>query len=85
MEGQVRGVARMIERDEACVEVLQQTAALRAAIDSVTMLLMEDHVHGCVNSAVKSGDAEALTDEVMDVVRRGMGRPARGSRTSAES
>ena len=79
MEGQVRGVARMIERDEDCVDVLQQTAALRAAVDSVTMLLMEDHVQGCVNSAVKSGDAEALTDEVMEVVRRGMGRPARSS------
>ena len=79
MEGQVRGVARMIERDEDCVDVLQQTAALRAAVDSVTMLLLEDHVHGCVNSAVKAGDADALTDEVMDVVRRGMGRPARSS------
>ena len=76
MEGQVRGVARMIERDEDCVDVLQQTAALRAAIDSVSMLLMEDHVQGCVNSAVKAGDAAALTEEVMEVVRRGMGRPA---------
>jgi DNA-binding FrmR family transcriptional regulator len=84
MEGQVRGVARMIERDESCVDVLQQTAALRAAIDSVSMLLMEDHVHGRVNSVVKDGDADALTDEVMDVVRRGMGRP-RTSRVSAES
>ena len=79
MEGQVRGVARMIERDEACVDVLQQTAALRAAVDSVSMLLMEDHVQGCVSSALKSGDAESVTDEVMDVVRRGMGRPARSS------
>ena len=85
MEGQVRGVARIIERDESCVDVLQQTAALRAAVDSVTMLLMEDHVHGCVNSAVKDGDAEALTDEVMDVVRRGMGRPSRSSRSSADA
>jgi DNA-binding FrmR family transcriptional regulator len=86
MEGQVRGVARMIERDEDCVDVLQQTAALRAAVDSVTMLLMEDHVHDCVNSAVQSGDPDALTDEVMDVVRRGMGRPARsGSRSSSEA
>jgi len=82
MEGQVRGVSRMIERDEDCVDVLQQTAALRAAVDSVTMLLMEDHVQGCVNSAVKSGDADALTDEVMEVVRRGMGRPARSGRSS---
>jgi len=85
MEGQVRGVARMMERDETCIDVLQQTAALRAAIDSVSMLLMEDHVSGCVSSAVKSGEADALTDEVMDVVRRGMGRPARGSRTGPEA
>ncbi len=84
MEGQVRGVARMIERDEDCVDVLQQTAALRAAIDSVSMLLMEDHVHGCVNSVVKSGDADALTSEVMEVVRRGMGRPTRPNRASPE-
>ena len=85
MEGQVRGVARMIERDEDCVDVLQQTAALRAAVDSVTMLLLEDHVHGCVNSAVRTGEADALTDEVMEVVRRGMGRPARPSRSSSEA
>lgn len=84
MEGQVRGVARMIERDEDCVDVLQQTAALRAAIDSVTMLLMEDHVHGCVASAVKAGNADAVTDDVMEVVRRGMGRPSRTSRASAD-
>lgn len=84
MEGQVRGVARMIERDEDCIDVLQQTAALRAAIDSVTMLLMEDHVHGCVNSAVRRGNPDALTHEVMEVVRRGMGRPSRSTRTGSE-
>ena len=75
----------MIERDEDCLDVLQQTAALRAAIDSVSMLLMEDHVHGCVNSAVQRGDTEALTDEVMEVVRRGMGRPVRATRPASES
>ncbi len=85
MEGQVRGVARMIERDEDCVDVLQQTAALRAAIDSVSMLLMEDHVHGRVTAAVKRGDVEVLTAEVMEVVRRSMGRPARASRTGPET
>ena len=81
MEGQVRGVARMIERDEDCVDVLQQTAALRAAVDAVSMLLMEDHVQGCATSAIQSGDAEALTEEVMEVVRRGMGRPLRAPRS----
>jgi DNA-binding FrmR family transcriptional regulator len=77
MEGQVRGIARMVERDEACLDVMQQTAALRAAIDSVTMLLMEDHVHGCLTKALLSGDSAVVADEVMEVLRRSMGRPAR--------
>jgi len=77
MEGQVRGVARMIERDEDCVDILQQTAALRAAVDSVSMLLMEDHVQACVDSAVERGEVAGLTEEVMEVVRRGIGRPTR--------
>lgn len=85
MEGQVRGIARMVERDEYCIDVLQQTAALKAAVDSVTMLLLEDHVSGCLRTAVKTGDAEAYTNEVMDVVRRSMGRPARQGRSSTES
>ena len=85
MEGQVRGVARMIERDDDCVDVLQQTAALRAAIDSVSMLLMEDHVQGCVRSALEQGDSEGVTEEVMEVVRRGMGRPVRAGRGGGAS
>jgi CsoR family transcriptional regulator, copper-sensing transcriptional repressor len=84
MEGQVRGIARMIERDEACLDVMQQTAALRAAVDSVTMLVMEDHVHGCLARAASSGDGEAAADEVLEVLRRGMGRPGRSSRASPE-
>ena len=85
MEGQVRGIARMVERDDYCIDILQQTAALRAAVDAVSMLLMEDHVAGCLRTAVKTGNAEAYTEEVMDVVRRSMGRPARASRSSQET
>ena len=81
MEGQVRGVARMIERDEYCIDILQQTAALRAAVDAVSLLLMEDHVAGCLATAVKTGEAQIYTEEVMEVVRRSMGRPVR-ARTS---
>ncbi len=77
MEGQIRGVARMIERDEYCIDILQQTAALRAAVDAVSLMLMEDHVAGCLTTAVRTGDAQAYTEEVMEVVRRSMGRPAR--------
>jgi DNA-binding FrmR family transcriptional regulator len=78
MEGQVRGIARMIEREEYCVDILQQTAALRAAVDAVSVLVLEDHVQGCVRTAAERGEADAYVDEVIDVVRRTLGRPIRG-------
>jgi CsoR family transcriptional regulator, copper-sensing transcriptional repressor len=77
MEGQVRGIARMIEREEYCVDILQQTAALRAAVDSLSILLLEDHVQGCVRTAAERGEADRYVDEVVDVVRRTLGRPVR--------
>ncbi len=83
IEGQVRGIARMIEREEYCVDILQQTAALRAAVDSLSILVLEDHVQGCVRTAAEQGEADAYVDEVLDVVRRTLGRPVRaGSRTT---
>ena len=85
IEGQVRGIARMIERDEYCIDILQQTAALRAAVDAVTLMLLEDHVSGCLTTAVRTGQAEVYTEEVMEVVRRSMGRPARSSRTASDT
>jgi DNA-binding FrmR family transcriptional regulator len=82
MEGQVRGIARMIEREEYCVDILQQTAALRAAVDAVSILVLEDHVQGCVRTAAERGEADEYVDEVIDVVRRTLGRPVRGSSRS---
>ncbi len=83
MEGQVRGIARMIERDEYCVDILQQTAALRAAVDAVSILVLEDHVQGCVRTAAERGEADQYVDEVIDVVRRTLGRPIRGGSRTA--
>ncbi len=82
MEGQVRGIARMIEREEYCVDILQQTAALRAAIDSLSILILEDHVSGCVRTAAEHGNADEYVDEVIDVVRRTLGRPVRAATRS---
>jgi CsoR family transcriptional regulator, copper-sensing transcriptional repressor len=79
IEGQARGIARMIEREEYCIDILQQAAALRAAVDSVSLLVLEDHVQGCVRTAAERGEADRYVDEVLDVVRRTMGRPVRGT------
>ena len=83
IEGQVRGIARMIEREEYCVDILQQTSALRAAVDSLAILVLEDHVQGCVRTAAENGDAERYVDEVVDVVRRTLGRPGPERRPEA--
>jgi DNA-binding FrmR family transcriptional regulator len=82
IEGQVRGIARMIEREEYCVDILQQTAALRAAVDAVSILVLEDHVQGCVRTAAERGEADQYVDEVLDVVRRTLGRPVRGTKSA---
>ena len=79
IEGQVRGIARMIEREEYCVDILQQTAALRAAVDAVSIMVLEDHVQGCVRTAAERGEADKYVEEVLDVVRRTLGRPVRST------
>jgi DNA-binding FrmR family transcriptional regulator len=79
IEGQVRGIGRMIEREEYCVDILQQTAALRAAIDAVSIMVLEDHVQGCVRTAAERGEADQYVEEVLDVVRRTLGRPVRST------
>jgi DNA-binding FrmR family transcriptional regulator len=82
IEGQVRGITRMIEREEYCVDILQQTSALRAAVDSLAVLVLEDHVTGCVRTAAANGDADRYVEEVVDVVRRTLGRPVRSTTRS---
>jgi DNA-binding FrmR family transcriptional regulator len=84
IEGQVRGIARMIEREEYCIDILQQTAALRAAVDAVSVMVLEDHVQGCVRSAAERGEADRYVEEVVDVVRRTLGRPVRSSTRTAD-
>jgi DNA-binding FrmR family transcriptional regulator len=70
ISGQVRGVAGMIEEERYCVDVLTQIAAIRSALDAVAMQLLEDHAHGCVQSAIRGGRGEHAVDEFMAVVKR---------------
>ena len=67
LEGQVRGIGRMVDGEEYCVDILQQIAALRAAVDALGLLILEDHVRGCVKSAVEKGEADKYVEEVLDV------------------
>jgi DNA-binding FrmR family transcriptional regulator len=68
VQGQVRGIARMVEEDRYCVDVLIQIAAVRSALDAVAKNLLGEHAHHCVQSAVKAGDGDRAIDELLEVV-----------------
>jgi len=74
IEGQVRGIARLVEDEAYCLDILQQVEAMTAAADSVGLLLLEDHIDGCLAHAIETGQGEPYVDEVMTVVRRALGR-----------
>ncbi|MCC6618730.1 MAG: metal-sensitive transcriptional regulator [Chloroflexi bacterium] len=76
IEGQARGIGRLVEEEAYCLDVLQQVEALTAAADQVALLIVEDHIAGCLTHAIEVGDGQPYVDEVMAVVRRLMGRRA---------
>jgi DNA-binding FrmR family transcriptional regulator len=72
-EGQVRGIARMVEEDRYCIDILTQLAAADTALESVALAILDDHVKHCVAGALASGDetdATAKVDELLAAVRR---------------
>lgn len=70
IEGQVRGIGRMLDEDRYCVDILTQVSAVRSALDALALELLEHHLHGCVQEAVVSGAGEAAIDEAMHVIRK---------------
>ncbi|NTV89398.1 MAG: metal-sensitive transcriptional regulator [Clostridiales bacterium] len=64
VEGQVKGIQRMIEEDKPCAEVLTQVAAVRAAVNKVGSLMLEKHSMTCIINAVNSEDKEKAMSEL---------------------
>lgn len=70
IEGQIRGIARMIEEDRYCVDILTQVAAVQSALDALARKLLEHHLHGCVSEAIVSGDGARAIDEALAVISK---------------
>jgi len=70
IEGQVRGIGKMIAENRYCIDVLTQVSAVQAALDALALQMLEHHLHGCVAHAVKSGDGDAAIDEALSVIRK---------------
>lgn len=69
IEGQVRGVARMIDEDRYCIDVVRQIQAIRAALGSLEKLALDDHLVTCVDQALTSDDVQNRKDKVEELVQ----------------
>ncbi|HEX5620886.1 MAG TPA: metal-sensitive transcriptional regulator [Solirubrobacteraceae bacterium] len=72
IEGQVRGLQRMVDEDAYCIDILTQVAAVQTALEQVAVNVLDGHVRHCVADAVSDngGEADAKLDELMAAVRR---------------
>ena len=70
IEGQVRGIGKMIAEDRYCIDILTQVSAVQSALDALALQLLEHHLHGCVQHAVKSGNGDHAIDEALAVIRK---------------
>ncbi|HVC75367.1 MAG TPA: metal-sensitive transcriptional regulator [Candidatus Micrarchaeaceae archaeon] len=70
IEGQVRGLTKMVDEERYCIDVLTQVAAAKAALESVSVTLLEDHMQHCVADAIKTGDGTEKVREVSAAIGR---------------
>ena len=69
IEGQVRGIARMVDEDQYCIDILTQVAAVNKALHAVSMGLLEDHISHCVVGAAQEAQASGSNDAVQEKVQ----------------
>jgi DNA-binding FrmR family transcriptional regulator len=74
IEGQVRGIERMVDEDRYCIDVLTQISAIQAALDKVALGLLDGHARHCMQEGAAEGRADAMADEMMAAVGRLMKR-----------
>ena len=72
IEGQARGIEKMIEEDRYCPEIIQQLTAITRASKEVSLLLLQDHIEGCVTDEIKHNHGGKMIPELIDVIRRAM-------------
>ena len=73
IEGQVRGIERMVEDDRYCIDILTQIAAVNTALEALALKILDEHVRHCVAGALTSGDeadAATETEELLEAVQR---------------
>ena len=70
IEGQIRGLTRMVEERRYCIDIIQQLTAARKALDQVSLKIMNGHINTCVSEAIRRRDGEAKIHELMQTINR---------------
>ena len=70
IEGQIKGITRMVDQEKYCVDIINQVTAAQRALDQVALSIMKRHVESCVSEAVKEGKGSGKIDELMDTINK---------------
>jgi len=70
IEGQVRGIARMVEERRYCIDIIQQLTAARKALDQVSLQVMNGHINTCVSESIRKREGAAKINELMRTITR---------------
>ena len=70
IEGQVRGITRMVEERRYCIDIIQQLTAARKALDQVSLNIMKGHINTCVSDSIQHRDGAQKINELMDTINR---------------
>ena len=68
VEGQVKGITKMVDQEKYCIDIINQITAAQRALDQVALGIMKRHVESCVSSAVKEGKGSSKIDELMETI-----------------
>ena len=70
IEGQIRGITRMVEERRYCIDIIQQLTAARKALDHVSLKIMNGHINSCVSDAIRRQDGAKKIEELMHTINR---------------
>ena len=74
IEGQVKGIQKMIDSDRYCIDVVQQLTAVSSAVSEVSLAVLQSHIEGCVADAIKAEHSEQHIEELMAAIRKAIKR-----------
>ncbi len=74
IEGQAKGIQRMIEENRYCIDIVQQLTALSSAAEEVSLLILENHIEGCVADAIREQHGEGHIKELIGTIRKAIRR-----------